>query len=130
MGRHILWVGLLMGFVSLGMGLWYWRAENPAWQTMVFTTLTLSQMGHAMAIRSGRESLFTSGLFSNKALLSAVLLTFGMQMAVVYVPFMQEIFKTTSLPMFDLIVSLALSSVVFWGVELEKWYYRRKDATH
>ena len=121
---------LLMGFVSLGMGLWYWRAEDPAWQTMVFTTLTLSQMGHAMAIRTGRESLFTSGVFTNKALLGAVLLTFGMQMAVVYVPIMQEIFKTTGLPLIDLVISLALSMVVFWGVELEKLYYRRKDAIH
>ncbi len=130
MGRHILWVGLLMGLVSLGMGFWFWRAEDPAWQTMVFTTLTLSQMGHALAIRSGRESLFTSGLFTNKALLGAVLLTFGLQMAVVYVPFMQEIFKTTGLPLTDLGISLALSTVVFWGVELEKWYLRRKDVVH
>lgn len=126
MGRHILWVGLLMGFVSLGMGFWFWRAEDPAWQTMVFTTLTLSQMGHALAIRSGRESLFTSGLFSNKALLGAVLLTFALQMAVVYVPFMQEIFKTIGMSFADLTVSLALSTVVFWGVELEKWFLRRK----
>lgn len=125
MGRHILWVGLLMGFVSLGMGFWFWRAEDPAWQTMVFTTLTLSQMGHALAIRSGRESLFTSGLFTNKALLGAVLLTFVLQMAVVYVPFMQEIFKTIGMSFADLAVSLALSTVVFWGVELEKWYLRR-----
>ena len=87
-------------------------------------------MGHALAIRSGRESLFTSGLFTNKALLGAVLLTFGLQMAVVYVPFMQEIFKTIALPIIDLVISLALSTVVFWGVELEKWYLRRKEIVH
>ncbi|MDK1079891.1 MAG: cation-translocating P-type ATPase [Anaerolineae bacterium] len=130
MGRHILWVGLLMGFVSLGMGFWFWRAEDPAWQTMVFTTLTLSQMGHALAIRSGKESLFTSGLFTNKALLGAVILTFALQMAVVYVPFMQEVFTTTGMSFADLAVSLALSTVVFWGVELEKWFLRRKAVAH
>ncbi len=128
MGRHILWVGLLMGLVSLAMGYWAWSTGHPGWQTMVFTTLTLSQMGHALAIRSGRDSLFQVGLLSNKPLLGAVLLTFILQLAVVYLPFMQEIFKTTSLPPGDLAVSLLLSTVVFWGVELEKWWLRRRAA--
>jgi Ca2+-transporting ATPase len=127
MGRHMLWVGLLMGLVSLGMGLWAWKANRLDWQTMVFTTLTLSQMGHALAIRSGRDSLFKIGLFSNKALLGAVLLTFVLQLAVVYVPFMQEIFNTVALPPADLLISLGLSTVVFWGVELEKWFQRKKQ---
>jgi len=126
MGRHILWVGLLMGVVSLGMGLWAWNANRPDWQTMVFTTLTLSQMGHAMAIRSGRDSLLKIGLFSNKALLGAVLLTFLLQIAVIYIPFLQEIFKTVALPPVALFISLGLSTVVFWGVELEKLFLRRR----
>ena len=127
MWQHILWVGLLMGLVSLGMGFWLWRIGSANWQTMLFTTLTLSQMGHALAIRSGRESLFTAGLFSNKPLLWAVLLTFGLQMAVVYVPFMQTMFKTIALEPADLAVSLLLSTVVFWGVEVEKWLKRRRS---
>ena len=126
-GRHILWVGLLMGLVSLGMGFWAWQSGQPYWQTMVFTTLTLSQMGHALAIRSSRDSLFKIGLFSNKALLGAVLLTFILQLAVVYLPFMQEIFKTVALPPATLLISLGLSTVVFWGVELEKWFLRRQQ---
>jgi len=125
MGRHILWVGLLMGLVSLGMGFWAWRTGRHDWQTMVFTTLTLSQMGHALAIRSGRESFFKIGLFTNKALLGAVLLTFVLQLFVVYTPAMQDIFNTVALPPIDLAISLALSTVVFWGVELEKWFLRR-----
>jgi Ca2+-transporting ATPase len=91
---------------------------------MLFTTLTLSQMGHALAVRSG-ESLFKVGLLSNKALLGAVLLTFALQMAVVYVPFLQNLFKTDALALGELILSLVLSTVVFWGVEVEKWLIRR-----
>jgi Ca2+-transporting ATPase len=125
MGRDIIWIGLLMGLVSLLMGFWAWSTGNPTWQTMVFTTLTLSQMGNALAIRSDRESLFSIGLLSNKPLLGAVLLTFVLQLAVVYVPFLQEIFKTVSLSPADLAISLVLSTVVFWGVELEKWVSRR-----
>jgi Ca2+-transporting ATPase len=126
MGRDILWIGLLMGLVSLGMGFWGWSTGRSTWQTMVFTTLTLSQMGNALALRAERDSLFTIGLGSNKALLGTVLLTFVLQLAVVYVPFLQGFFKTVALPPGDLAVSLALSMVVFWGVESEKWLLRRK----
>ncbi len=128
MGWHILWVGLLMGLVSLGMGFWAWSTGREDWQTMVFTTLTLSQMGHALAIRSGRDPFFKTGLFTNKALLGAVLLTFVLQLAVVYVPFMQALFKTVALPPIGLAISLILSTVVFWGVELEKWFLRRRES--
>jgi len=124
LGRHVLWIGLLMGLVSLGMGYWTWRTGWDNWQTMIFTTLTLSQMGHALAVRS-RESLFKVGLLSNQALLGAVLLTFVLQMAVVYVPFLQNLFKTGALTLGELLLSLVLSTVVFWGVELEKWLMRR-----
>jgi Ca2+-transporting ATPase len=124
LGRHVLWIGLLMGLVSLGMGYWTWRTGWDNWQTMIFTTLTLSQMGHALAVRS-REPLFKVGLLSNKALLGAVLLTFVLQMAVVYVPFLQNLFKTDALTLGELLLSLVLSTVVFWGVELEKWLMRR-----
>lgn len=126
MWQHILWVGLLMGLVTLGMGYWTWSIGRAYWQTMVFTTLTLSQMGHALAIRSGRESLFTAGLLSNRPLLAAVLLTFVLQMAVIYVPFMRELFHTVALTPANLMISLLLSTLVFWGVEVEKWVKRRR----
>jgi len=128
MGRHIIWVGLLMGLVSLGVGFWAWSTSRNDWQTLVFTTLTLSQMGHALAIRSGKESFFKIGLLTNKALLGAVLLTFVLTLVVVYVPFMQGLFKTDALPPIDLALSLGLSTVVFWAVELEKWLGRRKGS--
>ena len=127
LGRHVAWVGMLMGLVSLGMGYLTWRAGWESWQTMVFTTLTLSQMGNALAVRS-RESLFKVGLLSNKALLGAVLLTFVLQLAVIYVPFLQNLFKTNALSAGELLLSLVLSTVVFWAVELEKWLMRRANA--
>ena len=127
MGRHILWVGLLMGLVTLGMGYWAWSAGKAHWQTMVFTTLTLSQMGHALAIRSNRDSLFALGILSNKPLLGTILLTFVLQLAVIYVPFLQEFLETTALPAADLGISLLLSLVVFLGVEVEKWIIRRRQ---
>ncbi len=126
MGFHIIWVGLLMGLVSLALGLGYWRAHDPKWQTVLFTTLTLSQMANVMAIRSERQSLFRIGLWSNRPLLGAVTLTVLLQLALIYVPFLQHVFKTVALPAPDLALSLAASTVIFWAVEIEKLLLRRR----
>ncbi len=125
MGRDIIWIGILMGMVSLGTGFCYWKIGNSNWQTMLFTTLTLAQMGNALAIRSERDSLFKIGLLSNKPMLGAVTLTLVLQIAVVYVPFFQKLFSTIPLSAVDLVICLAVSSIVFWAVELEKWLLRR-----
>jgi Ca2+-transporting ATPase len=67
MGWRIIWIGILMGLISLGIGYIYWLDDpDGVWQTMIFTTLVLAQMGNAMAIRSNTESVFKIGLFSNR----------------------------------------------------------------
>jgi Ca2+-transporting ATPase len=58
-------------------------------------------------------------------MLGAVLLTLALQLAVIYVPALNPIFKTQPLPVFDLLVCLGLSSLTLWVVELEKWLIRR-----
>jgi Ca2+-transporting ATPase len=126
MWQHILWVGLLMAGVSLFAQGWAYVNDSPRWQSMVFTVLTLSQMGHVLAIRSDRVSLFRQGLLSNLPLFGAVMLTFGLQMAVLYVPALQPIFKTQALSLNELLFCLGLSSVVFLAVEIEKWVRRRR----
>ncbi len=125
MSRHILSVGLLLGFIALGVGLWGYLTGNPHWRTMVFTTLTLSQLGHALAVRSERDSVFNIGLFSNRPLLIAIAVTLVLQMGVVYLPFAHSLFGTTPLPLPELLVSLAISTAIFWVVEGEKWLIRR-----
>ncbi len=125
MWQDIVWVGLLMGGVSLATEAWAYHTGHAHWQTMVFTVLTLSQMGNVLAIRSERESFFTLGAFTNRPLLGAVLLTFALQMATVYVPVLNPIFKTEPLDPEELLVSLVLSCVVFISVECQKWCIRR-----
>jgi Ca2+-transporting ATPase len=127
LGRHVLWVGILMGCLSIAVGYWYWRSHETTWQTMLFTTLTLSQMAHVLAIRSERVSLFRIGLFSNKPLLAAVSLTVLLQLALIYVPALQTVFRTVSLSASDLALVLAVAVAVFGAVELEKWIFRRPD---
>jgi Ca2+-transporting ATPase len=125
MWQHILWVGLLMGGVTLLTQAWAIHVASAHWQSMVFTVLTLSQLGHVLAIRSERESLFSFGVLSNRLMIGALLLTFALQMAVLYVPWLNPVFKTEPLGLGELVACLALSSVVFIGVEIEKWLVRR-----
>jgi Ca2+-transporting ATPase len=120
LGIHAIWVGLLMGCTVLATQAWSIHTGHSHWQTMVFTVLCLTQLGHVMAIRSERESLFKMGIWGNKALLGAVLFSFAAQMATIYVPFMNRIFKTEPLSATELVLTLALSSVVFFAVEIEK----------
>jgi len=128
--QHALWVGLLIGALCLGVQAWalagHGGPETRAhWQTMVFTLLTLAQMAHLLAIRSERESLFTQGLRSNGPLLGAVALTLVLQLATVYVPWLQPIFHTQALSASELGLCVALAAVVFAVVEFEKVWRRR-----
>jgi len=127
LGAQIVWVGLLMGLVCIFTQAWAIRAGDPNWQTMVFTVLCLSQMGNVLAIRSERESIFSQGLRSNLTLFGAFILTFFLQMATIYVPFLNPVFKTKPLSARELIATLAMSSVVFFAVETEKLIRRIRD---
>lgn len=130
MAADIAWIGLLMGAVSLLAG-WWFRGDGSGpdahWRTAVFTVLTISQMGNVLSIRSDRDLLFRIGFFSNPALVAAVLLTFLLQLAVVYVPALQTLFHTQSLSPGELISCLMLSIVVFASVEFRKWIFYRES---
>jgi P-type Ca2+ transporter type 2C len=126
LGMHAIWVGIVMAGVVLFVQAWSIDTGHAHWQTMVFTVLCLTQLGHVMAIRSEKESLFTIGLFSNKPLLGAVLFSFAFQMATIYIPFLNPVFKTQPLSPDELAVTLGLSSIVFFAVETEKLWKRRK----
>ena len=123
--QHILGVGLLIGGLCLGVQAWALSMGQAHWQTMVFTVLTLSQMAHVLAIRSETVSLWRLGLGTNKPLLGAVLLTFALQMATIYVPILNPIFKTQPLSIGELALCLAASAVVWAAVEVEKAWRRR-----
>lgn len=131
LGRHILLVGALLGISGVALGYWAWvnnlAAANgqPAWNTMVFMFLTVAQMGHALGLRSHRESFFSLNFFSNRLLLGAVVTTVVVQLVAVYAPFMNALFHTNPLTLEQLVLCFALSTVVFWGVELEKLLIRR-----
>jgi Ca2+-transporting ATPase len=125
MWQHIIWVGLFIAGISIAAMAWAIARDVSYWQTVVFTVLTVSQLFHSLAVRSETRSLFSIGLFTNLPMLGAVVLTLLLQLAVIYVPVLNGIFYTQPLPLFDLLVCLALSSLVLFVVEIEKWLVRR-----
>ena len=125
LGHHIVWVGLLIGALSIFTQWWAISHGSPNWQTMIFTVLTFAQLFHVMAIRSERESLFSIGLTSNLPLLGAVLFGAALQLAVIYVPVLNNLLKTQPLTGSELAFCILLPATVFVAVEIEKWLARR-----
>ena len=124
-GYHIAWVGLLMAGVTLVTQAWALHEGIPHWQTMVFTVLALSQLGHVMAVRSDRSFLYRQGIFSNLPLVGSVILTFLLQIALIYIPAMNRVFHTSPLSAQKLLFCIGMSLIVFHAVELEKWIKKR-----
>ncbi|KAI1461734.1 calcium-transporting ATPase type 2C member 1 [Annulohypoxylon moriforme] len=92
--------------------------------TMTFTCFVLFDMFNALTCRSESKSVFRGevGLFSNKLFNWAVALSLAGQLLVIYFPWLQEVFQTEALGLFDLIRLIALTSSVFWADEARKWY--------
>ncbi|MGI9286536.1 MAG: cation-translocating P-type ATPase [Pseudomonadales bacterium] len=123
MWQHMLVIGLLIGAVSLGSQYWAIR-EGLHWQTVVFTVLTFSQLAHVLVIQDDRDSLFNTGILHNKTLLGAVFLTIALQLAIIYLPFMNPIFRTAPLTLAELMLCLTLPLGIVAAVEVEKWLIR------
>jgi Ca2+-transporting ATPase len=89
-------------------------------RTAAFIVLSCSQLFHSFNCRSFTESLFKIGVFTNKKLILATGISFLLQMAVVYVPFLQGVFKTEALGVFDWFLVIIVSSFPLWAMEVYK----------
>lgn len=128
--QHTLWVGLLMGGLCLALQAWALHGDPGSTaraQTLVFTTLTFAQMAHLLAIRSEHDPLWR-GLGGNPPLLAAVGLTVVLQLAVVYLPALQAVFRTEALAPLDLALSVGAAAAVALAVEMEKAWRRHGAA--
>ena len=128
--RHVIWVGLVMGLVALGLGLAYYAPEDPAntrWQTMIFTSLAFMQMGQALASRSTTVSLASLGLRTNPVLLGLVVITAVLQLIVIYTPALDQFFQVTPLSGMELLLCAGLGLGMLLLIELEKAWLRRQS---
>ncbi len=87
-------------------------------RTIAFTVLALGQIFHVIAIHAGdRTLLLRAGFSQNRFLLIAVLLTIALQLAVIYVPFLQTLFRTYPVQPPELLGAIAIASLMFFIVE-------------
>ncbi len=123
MGILIFVQGLFIAMCSLLAFILVYFVEDEGIErarTASFIVLACSQLFHSFNCRSNTESIFKLGFLSNKKLVYATLASFALQMAVVYVPFLQTVFKTQPLGLFDWAMVLIISSFPLFAMELVK----------
>lgn len=138
MWGDIIFIGLIMAAVTLiGMdmhlagGLFTDRsvaaighdAQMTEARTMGFTILVFAQMINALCSRSHDQSVFV-GMFANKWLWGAIALSALLQVAVIYVPFLNTAFGTVPLSAGAWVECLGLAMVVLVASELRKCVLR------
>ncbi len=119
-GGQILRTGSIIGLISISIGIIAWADQNPKWQTMMFSGIAFAQMWQALATRSFKDSVFKTGLFTNKVMLYMIVLTFFMQLAALYIPFLQVFLSTQALTLNELLICIGVSGLVLVETEIEK----------
>ena len=115
--------GAFIAFCSLsafGFVLFVEKEGPERARTAAFIVLSCSQLFHSFNCRSMTESLFKIGVFTNGKLVLAAAVSFFLQMVVIYVPFLQVIFKTEPLGAIDWLLVIGISSFPLWAMEVVK----------
>ncbi|MEH2275429.1 MAG: cation-translocating P-type ATPase [Nostoc sp.] len=132
LGSYIIRIGIIFAIITIALMWWAYQhthaagyqGDREAWKTMVFTTLCIAQMGHAIAIRSNNRLTIEMNPFSNIFVLAAVVVTTILQLMLVYVPPLRDFFGTHYLNMHELGVCIGFSALMFVWIELEKIFLR------
>lgn len=132
LGAYMIRIGIVFAIITITMMAWAYRythasgyqGDPNSWKTMVFTTLCLAQMGHAIAIRSNNRLTIEVNPLSNPYVLAAVVVTSVLQLMLVYVPPLRDFFGTHVLNRTELLVCIGFSALMFVWIEAEKIFFR------
>lgn len=130
----ILIEGLMIGALSLlafsiGRGFFDMTRVPIVGRTMAFAVLSLSQLVHSFNMRS-EHSIFKTGLFSNKALWGAFIVGTLLQVSVISIEPLANLFKVVPLSFVQWEIVAGLSLVPLLTVELEKSFKKKKEYTY
>jgi len=140
LGSYMIRIGIIFAIITIALMWWAYNHTHAAgyqrdpntWKTMVFTTLCLAQMGHALAVRSNTRLTIELNPFTNPYLLGAVVVTTILQLLLVYVPPLQAFFGTYYLDPIELAICFGFSALMFVWVEMEKlfirWFGKKRGA--
>jgi P-type Ca2+ transporter type 2C len=97
MSLQIISAGIILAAAALAIQMWAINNDYTVQQqqSIVFTVLCLDQLSNAMAVRSNYKSIFTMSVLKNKLMIIALIITLALQLALVYIPALHPIFKTT-----------------------------------
>ena len=135
LGLYIIRIGIIFAILTIALMVWSYNYAsstegNPErWKTMVFTTLCLAQMGHAIAIRSHTRLTIQMNPLSNPYVWGAVILTTVLQLLLIYVAPLRNFFDTHFLSPTELAICVGFSLLMFVWLELEKllqkWFFNK-----
>ena len=118
---------LVMCTVTFGLFAWSWgnSGDLTRARTVAFTAMCFFQLWNVFNLRSETVSLFRLGLRSNMYVVWAVAASFLLQLAVIYLPFLNRIFRVVPLDWKEMAIILAVTVLVIPAVEGYKWLLRR-----
>ncbi|TFI55232.1 cation-translocating P-type ATPase [Mastigocladus laminosus UU774] len=133
LGSYMIRIGIIFAIITIILMMWAYNHSTSIsgnglspdrWKTMVFTSLCLAQMGHAIAIRSNNRLTIEMNPLSNPYVLGAVVLTTILQLMLVYVPPLRNFFGTQYITLSELGICLGFSALMFVWIEIEKIVFR------
>ncbi|TBR60417.1 magnesium-transporting ATPase [Westiellopsis prolifica IICB1] len=133
LGSYMIRIGIIFAIITIILMMWAYNHSTSIsgnglspdrWKTMVFTSLCLAQMGHAIAIRSNNRLTIEMNPFSNPYVLGAVIVTTILQLMLVYVPPLRNFFGTQYITLSELGICLGFSALMFVWIEIEKIVFR------
>ncbi|RYG47074.1 MAG: cation-transporting P-type ATPase [Chitinophagaceae bacterium] len=124
---HMLWVGIMMAGVAISVQALAF-VMHLHWQTIVFNVLCLSQMAHALSVRSESRTIFKLGFWSNPMMVLSVLVIILGQFMITFIPALQKIFHLEALNLQELIIVASASMSVLLVVELAKIFVKNRSS--
>ena len=125
--QKILLSGTIMTACSVFIQWWAIRQgyDVKTQQTMVFTTLCFIQLMNALSVRSVYRPIFSSMIFTNKNMWLIIIITVILQLSVIYVPFLEFIFKTGHLKWEAMSAVCILTLICGICIEAVKFFHKR-----
>jgi len=132
LGSYMIRIGIVFAIITIILMEWAYKhshavgyqGDPDTWKTMVFTSLCLAQMGHAIAIRSNNRLTIEMNPLSNPFVLGAVVVTTILQLMLIYVPPLRDFFGTHELSLSELGICIGFSALMFVWIEGEKLFFR------
>ena len=118
---HVSWMGVVIAVATIGLGAAYFdplQPEDATWQTMIFAALGFTQIGHALGLRASGHSSFS--ITANPLMAILTLVTLMLQLAAIYLPFLDRFFGLTPLALKDLALAFGMGILTWAGVQIEK----------